>query len=138
METEESRPHLGSLERVVMDVLWKESEAAPARLVHAKVVALRPDDRRLAYATVKTVLDRLVGKGLIVRESRAGQRAVFYRPAASREEYVAELMMAALDLSGDREGALIRFARAVGAPDAKALRAALSPAARRKRSGRRG
>ena len=71
-----------------------------------------------------TVLDRLAGKGMVQRE-REG-RAWRYRPAASREAHIAQLMLDALDLGGSRDAALVRFARSVTGTEAEVLRAALS------------
>jgi predicted transcriptional regulator len=109
---------LGELERAVMDVLWDRGTPATVREV-AEVL----HDRDLAYTTVMTVLDRLAGKGMVERE-RAG-RAWSYRPAASREAFIAQLMLDALDLAGSRDAALVRFARSVSGTEAEVLRAAL-------------
>lgn len=110
---------LGELERAVMDVLW--DRAAPATV---REVAEALQARDLAYTTVMTVLDRLTGKGMVERE-RAG-RAWRYRPAASREAFIARLMLDALDLTGSRDAALVRFARSVTGTEAEVLRAALA------------
>jgi len=74
------------------------------------------------------VLDRLAGKGMVERE-RAG-RAWSYRPAASREAFIAQLMLDALDLAGSRDAALVRFARSVSGTEAEVLRAALESQSR--------
>ena len=71
-----------------------------------------------------TVLDRLAKKGFARRE-RDG-RAWRYRPAATREAYVAELMLTALDQTGDRVAALARFAQSVSGSEAEVLRDALA------------
>ena len=71
-----------------------------------------------------TVLDRLAKKGFARRE-RDG-RAWRYRPAATREAYVAELMLTALAQTGDRDAALARFAQSVSGAEAEVLREALS------------
>ncbi|MFG1674299.1 BlaI/MecI/CopY family transcriptional regulator [Micromonospora sp. NPDC049282] len=112
---------LGDLERAVMDVLW----ALPATSdgVTVREVADALDGRELAYTTVMTVLDRLAGKGMVQRE-REG-RAWRYRPAATREAHIAQLMLDALDLGGSRDAALVRFARSVTGTEADVLRAAL-------------
>ncbi|MDQ7910042.1 BlaI/MecI/CopY family transcriptional regulator [Phytohabitans sp. ZYX-F-186] len=110
---------LGELERAVMDVLWDRGTPLTVREV---AEALR--NRELAYTTVMTVLDRLAGKEMVERE-RAG-RAWSYRPAASREAYIAQLMLDALDLSSSRDAALVRFARSVSGTEAEVLRAALA------------
>jgi len=109
---------LGDLERAVMDVLWDRSGPATVREV---VDAL--DGRDLAYTTVMTVLDRLAGKEMVERE-RTG-RAWSYQPIAGRDAYIAQLMLDALDLAGERDAALVRFARSVTGDEAEVLRAAL-------------
>ena len=114
-------PGLGHLERSVMDVLWAQDGPVTARAVHGLLERSDP----LAYATVKTVLDRLARKELVVREADPGSRALHYRAAASRDAYVAELMHAVLDTADDRTGALARFAEGVTAREAKVLRQTL-------------
>lgn len=111
---------LGELERAVMDVLWDRGDADP---VTVRAVADALAERKPAYTTVMTVLDRLAKKGFVLRE-RDG-RAWTYRPAASRDAYVARLMLDALELTGDREAALTHFARSVSNPEAEALSQAL-------------
>ena len=71
-----------------------------------------------------TVLDRLAKKGFARRE-RDG-RDWRYRPAATREAYVAELMLTALAQTGDRDAALARFAQSVSGAEAEVLLDALS------------
>lgn len=116
---------LGDLERAVMDVLWDRGPAADGRGgTSVREVAEALHDRELAYTTVMTVLDRLAGKGMVERE-REG-RAWSYRPAATREAYIAQLMLDALDLAGSRDAALVRFARSVTGTEADVLRAALA------------
>jgi predicted transcriptional regulator len=109
---------LGELERAIMEVLWQSPDPMTVRQVGGCLT-----DRDLAHTTVMTVLDRLAKKGF-VRRQRAG-RAWRYRPAESREAYVAELMLTALDQTGDRQAALTRFARSVSGAEAEALRVAL-------------
>jgi predicted transcriptional regulator len=110
---------LGELERAVMDVLWQIDEELTVRQVSARLA-----DRELAHTTVMTVLDRLAKKGFLrrVRDGRAWR----YRPAASREAYIAELMLSALAQTGDRSAALARFARSVSDDEARVLRRALA------------
>ncbi len=60
--------------------------------------------RDLACTTVMTVLTRLTDKGFVRREPDG--RAWRYSPVASREQYVAQLMLDALSLTGDRAHAL--------------------------------
>ncbi len=112
---------LGSLERSVMDVLWRATSALTVREVQEQLEAGGSAD--LAYTTVMTVLDRLGAKEMVSRE-RDG-RAFRYTAALSREAATAELLNATLDSSGDRTAALVHFARTVDPAEAAALRAAL-------------
>ena len=113
-----SSPRLGDLERAVMNVLWDAETALSVRDV------LDALDDELAYTTVMTVLDRLGGKDMVVRE-RDG-RAYRYLPAQTREAATAEALNAALDEAGvDRTSALVHFARGVDAEEAAALRSVL-------------
>ena len=98
-----------------MDVLWESDETLTVRQVGAHLT-----DRDLAHTTVMTVLDRLAKKGFARRE-RDG-RAWRYCAAADRETYVTELMMHALDQTGDRSAALASFARRVSDAEAQVLR----------------
>jgi predicted transcriptional regulator len=118
---------LGELERAIMDILWASRDPLTVRQVSGNLT-----ERDLAHTTVMTVLDRLAKKGFARRE-RDG-RAWRYRAAATREAYVTELMLNALEQTGDRHAALARFARSVSETEAAALRRALEalgrPAAR--------
>jgi len=110
---------LGDLERAIMDVLWDDTDAP----LTVREVSARLTERNLAHTTVMTVLDRLAKKGF-ARRQRDG-RAWRYCPAATRETYVAELMLTALDQTGDRTAALTRFAQSVSGVEADVLRDAL-------------
>lgn len=114
---------LGELERTVMEVLWAREEAGTDGATARDVSRALAGERDLAHTTVMTVLDRLAKKGFLKRK-RDG-RAWRYRPAASREGYVAELMLRALNLTGDRDAALAHFAQSVSNDEAAVLRQAL-------------
>jgi predicted transcriptional regulator len=109
---------LGDLERAIMEVLWQTDSALTVRQVSNGLT------QSLAHTTVMTVLDRLAKKGFARRE-RDG-RAWRYRPAATREAYVVELMLTALAQTGDRDAALARFAQSVSGAEAEVLLEALS------------
>lgn len=109
---------LGELERAIMDILWESPDPLTVRQVSGNLT-----ERDLAHTTVMTVLDRLAKKGFARRE-RDG-RAWRYRAAETREAYVTELMLSALEQTGDRHAALARFARSVSQTEAAALRRAL-------------
>jgi len=101
-----------------MDILWESPDPLTVRQVSGNLT-----ERDLAHTTVMTVLDRLAKKGFARRE-RDG-RAWRYRAAETREAYVTELMLSALEQTGDRHAALARFARSVSETEAAALRRAL-------------
>lgn len=106
---------LGPLESAVMNALWEAPEPLTVRQM-VDVMA----DRGLAYTTVMTVLDNLHRKGWAERDL-AG-RAYRYRPKASREEHVGQLMAEALSSATDQHAALARFVNAMPPEDAAALR----------------
>ena len=103
-----------------MEVLWAREGAATARDVSRALAG----ERDLAHTTVMTVLDRLAKKGFLKRE-RDG-RAWRYSPVASRERYVTELMLGALDETGDRDAALVHFVQSVSEDEAAVIRDALA------------
>jgi predicted transcriptional regulator len=74
---------LSDAEHVVMEVLW--SAARP--LTANEVAELIPADRSWSFATVKTLLSRLLAKKAIV-PAKDGRRFL-YSPAMEREPYVA-------------------------------------------------
>ncbi len=69
---------LGHLELQVLEILWAQGESN----VHDVTGRL---DRRLAYTTVMTTLDRLFKKGLLIR--RKSERAFLYAPRWTRQEW---------------------------------------------------
>ena len=114
---------LGELERAVMDHLWSTTEPATVRQVHEALSA----HRDLAYTTIRTVLQRLAKKDLVVQHR--DDRAHRYAPTHGRDVLVAGLMVDALDQasdSGSRQAALVHFVERVGADEAAALRRALA------------
>ncbi len=71
---------LGELEQQIMDIVWEQKNCS-ARDVLTKIER----DKKLAYTTIATILQRLHDKGLLTRkESRAGH---IYSPKVSRENY---------------------------------------------------
>jgi predicted transcriptional regulator len=70
-------------EYAVMEVLWDQ-----APLTAAEVADRVPASRGWTLATVKTMLSRLLAKGVLSHEEEG--RRYLYRPAIRREDYVAE------------------------------------------------
>lgn len=106
-----------------MEVLWAREDSGRGAATARDVSRALAGDRDLAHTTVMTVLDRLAKKGFLQRE-RDG-RAWRYHPAASRERYVTELMLGALDETGDRGAALVHFVQSVSDDEAALIAKAL-------------
>lgn len=69
-------------EHAVMEVLWRESPLAAAD------VAERVDpERGWSDRTVKTMLSRLLAKGVLAHEEEG--RRYLYRPTVSRDDFIA-------------------------------------------------
>ena len=81
---------IGEAEYAVMEVLWGE-----APLTAAEVAERVPEERGWSLATVKTMLSRLLAKGVLTHEEEG--RRYLYRPAVAREDYVAEESTRLLD-----------------------------------------
>jgi predicted transcriptional regulator len=69
---------LGPLEIQVMEVLWAGGECCVRDVVEQL-------DRKLAYTTVMTTLDRLFKKGLLDRQK--SERAFLYTPRLSHQDW---------------------------------------------------
>ena len=106
---------LGSLEAKIMHVVWQEGDV----FLSVRDVLGRLDED-LAYTTVMTVMNRLYEKGLLRR--RRDGRAWSYRCALSREAYAAAAMADALNVAGDRRGALLHFVADLKSDEVQALR----------------
>ncbi len=82
---------LGELEAEVMEVVW-EHGACTARVVHEQ---LQQASRSLAYSTIKTVLERLSEKRLLLRHKV--ENAYVYRPALTKAEFTTRAMQRIID-----------------------------------------
>ena len=80
---------LGDLEAEVMGVVW---EVGPATV---QDVVDRRRERKLAYTTIMTVMNRLVDKGYLGREKRG--RAYVYRPLVAREQIAGSELRSVVD-----------------------------------------
>ena len=100
---------LGDLEREVMEVIWRRPLFA---FTVRDVCADFPDH---AYTTVMTVLSRLTAKGFLLEKKRG--RVNTFVATASREDYIAGLIMEALSDTNDRHAALARFVESMPSSD---------------------
>lgn len=108
---------LGTLEREVMTLVWREGESS----VHE---ILRSLGDPKAYTTVMTTLDRLHKKGMLTR--RKCGRAFLYTPRLSREEFERGLAGDVIDgllnrAAGEAEPLLACIVEAVGDHDRELL-----------------
>lgn len=92
---------LGPLEAEVMALLWRADQPLSVREVEQRLNGGRAAP--LAYTTVMTVLARLAGKNILLREPRG--RGFVYRPAVADTAEIA--VRGVLDEFGD--AALARF-----------------------------
>ena len=104
-----------------MDVLWD----SPNGPMSGRDLADRLPDR--AYTTVLTVLERLRRKEFVSRTTQG--RVHFFQAADTREAFVAEIMIDAMGVAGNREIVLARFAESVSPEEAQVLSKALQTAA---------
>lgn len=105
---------LGELQTAVMEILWKSSP-----LSVTEVEQKLQKKREIAHTTVLTILDRMHGKGVLLREKQG--KAYVYSPRYSKEEFergVAQEVLSAL-LSQFTEPALSAFVELVGEDGAK-------------------
>ena len=73
---------ISEAEHAVMEVLWREAPLGAAEVVERVAPKRGWSDR-----TVKTMLSRLLSKGVLAHEEDG--RRFLYRPAISRDEFVA-------------------------------------------------
>lgn len=74
---------IGEAEYAVMEVLWQD-----APLTATEVAERVPAERGWSIRTVKTMLSRLLAKGVLAHEEDG--RRYLYRPAVARADYVAQ------------------------------------------------
>ena len=81
---------ISEAEHLVMEVLWRDSP-----LTASEVAERIEPERDWSLRTVKTLLSRLLGKGALVHEEEG--RRYLYRPAISRDDFVARESRRLLD-----------------------------------------
>jgi len=118
----ESVARFGELEAAIMDRVWAAEDGVLVR----EVVDDLNREREIAYTTVQTVMEILRRKGWLARQ-RDG-RAHRYLAAATRDDYLAQLMNEALDQVPDRTAALVRFVERMDPTEVEELRRALGEA----------
>ena len=81
---------ISSAEHEVMEVLWRDSP-----LTAAEVAGRVPAEKGWSIRTVKTMLARLLAKGILAHEEEG--RRYLYRPTVARDDYVARESRRMLD-----------------------------------------
>ena len=81
---------ISGAEHEVMEVLWRD-----APLTAAEVAERVPAEKGWSIRTVKTMLSRLLAKGILAHEEEG--RRYLYRPAVARDDYVARESRRLLD-----------------------------------------
>lgn len=106
---------LGELEQQVMDILWEHKQCS-AR----DILTQLEKDRKLAYTTVATILQRLYDKGLVTRkDDKLGH---IYAPKVSKEKFSKNIAQSFLNKFIDSFGdtAIASFAESIDKlPDEK-------------------
>jgi predicted transcriptional regulator len=82
---------LGQLESAVMDVVWATSNPLSVGAVHDAL----PREPAIAYNTVKTTMERLAEKGILLRAKEG--KAYFYVAAISRAVLERRIVTGVLD-----------------------------------------
>ena len=92
---------IGEGELVVMEVLWEQSP-----LTASEVAERIPSERAWSDRTVKTMLARLLAKGVLAHEEEG--RRYLYRPLVDRTDYVSRESRRLVDrLFGGRTAPLV-------------------------------
>ncbi len=108
---------LGDLELRIMKIVWAIGRPATSREVFERVVV----EHDVAILTVVTVMNRLVGKRLMVREKRDG--LLHYEPSMSEaelHEYAARRLVQGI-LSLGRSAIAVSFVDALAEQDPEQL-----------------
>ena len=85
---------LSRFELEVMDFLWELKEASVREIVDAI-----PEEKRPAYTTVQTILQRLEAKGAVRRSRKIGN-ALMFEPVITRKSVYRRLIDEFLDMFG--------------------------------------
>jgi BlaI family penicillinase repressor len=130
----EKLPHLAPAELAVMKALWAGGRLS-AREIHERVAPRSG----WAYSTTRTIVERLVGKGLVARRSFHGlhlHEATLSRPAGLAA-FVKEFAEKVLDLDTVPVAALFAQSEALSAEELSELEALLGTLPEERRGRRR-
>lgn len=84
------RKILGDLETDVMEIVWKKD-----KITVRDVYEILRAERQIAYTTVMTIMGRLAGKGILLKDTLGNTH--IYRPALSKKEFTQYVINEVLD-----------------------------------------
>jgi len=129
-----SKPRLSKAETRILEQYWKLGTCSVREILDSL-----PEDERVAYTTVQTLVYRLEQKGALRKVKKIGNAQLF-EPAINQSEYRSGLVRDLLDLFGGSPRMLVSNLLETGAitlKDLKALQSA-SPATGKDSRGRGG
>jgi BlaI family penicillinase repressor len=125
--------HLSKAETRILEQYWKLGTCSVREILDSL-----PEDERVAYTTVQTLVYRLEHKGALRRVKKIGNAQLF-EPAIDQSEFRSGLVRDLLDLFGGSPRLLVSNLVETGTitlKDLKALQSALPKKAARNRAGK--
>jgi BlaI family transcriptional regulator, penicillinase repressor len=127
-----SKPRLSKAETRILEQYWKLGTCSVREVLDSL-----PDDERVAYTTIQTLVYRLEEKGALSKVKKIGNAQLF-APAIDRSEHRSGLVRDLLELFGGSPRLLVSNLLETGAITLKDLKALQSAAAGSKKGQRRG
>jgi BlaI family transcriptional regulator, penicillinase repressor len=124
-----NEPRLSKAETRILEQYWKLGTASVREVLESL-----PDDERVAYTTVQTLVYRLEEKGALRKVKKIGNAQLF-QPAINETQHRSRLMRELLDLFGGSPSPLVSNLLENGALTLRDLKA-LQNAARIDKNGR--
>src|SRR5437660_4491297 len=124
-----NKPHLSKAETRVLEQCWKLGTCSVREILDRL-----PEDERVAYTTVQTLVYRLEEKGALRKVKKIGNAQLF-QPAINESQYRSGLVRDLLDLFGGSPRLLVSNLLENGALTLRDLKA-LQSAARSDKNGR--
>ena len=124
-------PRLSNAETRILEQYWKLGTASVREVLESL-----PEDERVAYTTVQTLIYRLEEKGALRKVKKIGNAQLF-QPALNQNQYRSRLVRDLLDLFGGSPRLLVSNLLENGALSLRDLKS-LQSAARSTRNGRGG
>ena len=122
-------PRLSNAETRILEQYWKLGIASVREVLESL-----PEDERVAYTTVQTLVYRLEEKGALRKVKKIGNAQIF-QPALNQNQYRSRLVRDLLDLFGGSPRLLVSNLLENGAISLRDLKA-LQGAARSDKNGR--